>query len=102
MLVFKKLLILEHLSIWVYFDCGRCEKTKDGMVYFRVTNFSDNHEKIIPFFSKHQLAGIKTKDFGDWYKIATIVKTKAHLTKEGLDQIIKIKAQMNKGRVNGL
>jgi hypothetical protein len=89
-------------SFITYFDCGRCEKAKDGMVYFCVTNFSDNHEKILPFFSKHQLAGIKTKDFGDWCKIAAIVKTKAHLTKEGSDQIIKIKAQMNKGRINGL
>jgi len=89
-------------SLITYFGCGRCEKAKDGMVYFRVTNFADNYEKIIPFFSKHQIAGIKTKDFDDWCKIAAIVKTKAHLTKEGSDQIIKIKAQMNKGRENGL
>lgn len=90
-------------SLITFFDCGRCEIANDaGMVYFRVTNFLDNYVKILPFFSKYPLVGIKAKDFEDWYKIASIVKTKAHLTKPGSDQIIKIKTQMNKGRVNYL
>ena len=68
-------------SLITFFDCGRCEIANDGMVYFCVTNFSDNYVKILPFFSKHQLVGIKAKDFEDWYKIASIVQTKAHLTR---------------------
>jgi len=89
-------------SLITYFDCGGCEKAKHGMVYFRVTKFADNYKKIRPFFNKYPLAGIKTKDFKDWCKIAGIIQTKAHLTKEGSNQIIKIKAGMNKGRVNDL
>lgn len=61
-------------SLITFFDCGRCEIAKDGMVYFCVTNFLDNYVKILPFFSKYQLVGIKAKDFEDWYKIASIVK----------------------------
>lgn len=48
-----------------YFNCGNCEKAKDGMVYFKVTKFKDNYEKIQSFFSKYQLDGIKANDFHD-------------------------------------
>ncbi len=89
-------------SLITYFDCGGCEKAKHGMVYFRVTKFADNYKKIRRFFNKYPLAGIKTKDFKDWCKIARIIQTKAHLTKDGSNQIIKLKAGMNKQRVNDL
>ena len=57
----------EHLmrNLITYFNCGNCEKAKDGMVYFKVTKFTDNYEKIIPFFSKYQIHGVKTIDFKD-------------------------------------
>jgi len=43
-------------------------------------------------------AGEKYKDYRDWCKVGDIMKIKNHLTKEGLDQVIKIKAGMNRGR----
>ena len=43
---------------------------------------------------------MKSKDFKDWAKIAEIINSKAHLTKEGLEQIQFIKAGMNRGREN--
>ena len=87
-------------SLIAYFNCGNCEKAKDGMVYFKVTKFTDNYEKIISFFSIHQLHGVKATDFQDWCRVAELMKSKAHLTRDGLDQIIKIKENMNKGRIN--
>jgi len=45
-----------------YLSCGIIERNKD-MVYLKVTNFSDNYEKIIPFFNENGLIGIKQKDF---------------------------------------
>jgi hypothetical protein len=65
---------------------------------FQCYKFSDNYEKIIPFFSKYNIRGIKSKDFEDWYKVAKIIKTKDHLTKEGFDLISQIKSGMNKRR----
>ena len=41
---------------------------------------------------------MKAQDFDDWTKVGKIIQTKAHLTNEGMDQIGKIKAGMNKGR----
>ena len=57
----------EHLirNFITYFNCGSCEKAKDGMVYFKVTKFADNYEKIIPFFSKYHIHGVKAMDFQD-------------------------------------
>jgi hypothetical protein len=58
-------------------------------------------EKIIPFFEKYPVEGVKGKDFEDFKCGADILKKKAHLTVEGLDQILKIKAGMNTGRSEG-
>jgi hypothetical protein len=84
-----------------YFDCGNIEKTNDGMVYFKVTKFKDNHEKIQSFFNKYQIDGVKLNDFQDWCKVVELIKNKSHLSKEGLAQIINIKERMNKNRIEG-
>lgn len=42
--------------------------------------------------------GVKSLDFNDFCQVADIMKEKKHFTKEGLEQIRKIKAGMNKGR----
>jgi hypothetical protein len=55
-------------------------------------------EKIIPFFDKYPLKGSKAKDFADFKKVAEIIRSKAHLTAAGLEQIRIFKAGMNKGR----
>lgn len=90
-------------SLISYFGCGKLEKDPRGpWLNFSVYNFTDNNEKIIPFFSQHAIIGSKSEDFKDWCKVAKLVQTKNHLTKEGLDQIISIKSGMNKGRYGGV
>jgi hypothetical protein len=54
--------------------------------------------KVIPFFDKYPLHGVKRLDYLDWCKVASMMQKKEHLTSEGLDQIRKIKMGMNKGR----
>jgi len=65
---------------------------------FIVTRFSDIESKIMPFFDKYPLQGVKSLDYADWCRVAELIKDKKHLTQEGLDQIRKIKAGMNTGR----
>lgn len=60
-----------------------------------MTKFSDITEKIIPFFDKYPLRGSKAKDFSDFCKVVELMKKKAHLTDEGLNEIKKIKSGMN-------
>ena len=82
----------------IYFNCGNIYKKKEA-IYFIVTKLSDIENKIITFFNKYPIIGTKSKDFDDWCKVAKMVKEGKHLTPEGLDQIRKIKAGMNTGRI---
>jgi hypothetical protein len=80
-----------------YFNCGIIERNKN-MVYLKVTNFSDNFEKILPFFKENGLVGIKQKDFNCWSEVATIIKTQEHLKLKGAERIKEIKSTMNRLR----
>ena len=60
-----------------------------------VSGLSDITEKVIPFFLAHPLQGAKKKELADFIKVADLMKLKAHLTKEGLEEIRAIKSGMN-------
>lgn len=62
---------------------------------FIVTKLSDILDKIIPFFYKYPLQGDKIFNYADFYKVAMLMKDKAHLTPEGLAFIEEIKIGMN-------
>nr|5T2O_A Chain A, I-OnuI_e-ag011377 [synthetic construct] len=89
-------------SLITYLGCGHIyEKNKSGRSWlvYTVTKFSDISDKIIPVFQKNTLIGVKLEDFEDWCKVAKLIEEKKHLTESGLDEIKKIKLNMNKGRV---
>lgn len=88
-------LLMKNLIEYLY--CGKVYKYKDAFVY-KVYNLPDLAEKIIPLFQKYPIQGVKLLDYLDFVKVIELIKVKAHLTEEGLDQIIKIKAGMNTGR----
>jgi hypothetical protein len=83
-----------------FFGCGTYNSSSLNRttVSFQSYKFCDNYKKIIPFFSKYKIRGIKHKDFEDWCTVAKIIKTKGHLTKKGFDLISQIKSGMNKRR----
>lgn len=83
--------------IILYFNCGTVKSDRICKV-FTVTNFEDVLNKIIPFFQKYPLHGVKRFEFFDFVKAADLIKDKAHLTSEGLDKILAIKSGMNSGR----
>lgn len=84
-------------------DCGQVRKrkykdNKDNCLDYLVTKFSDIDQKIIPFFSRYKIFGVKLKDYNYWCKAAELIKNKAHLTDTGLEEIKKLKDGINKGR----
>ena len=83
------------------FDCGNVysQSPTSNVRDFIVTKFSDNYEKIIPFFIQYKILGVKLKDFNDWCIAAELINNKAHLTSESSEKILKIKDRMNKGRI---
>ena len=84
-------------SLIGYFDCGNVYIYKEG-VDFIITGFSDQTDKIIPFFIKYPILGVKSKDFDDYHLVAQLMKEKKHLTQEGLKKILEIKSGMNQKR----
>jgi len=84
-------------SLIDYFDCGSVYFHREKIDY-RIRKFSDLTDKVIPLFNKYPIIGVKSKDFADFCKAAELIKNKAHLSQDGLDQIRKIKAGMNRGR----
>ena len=82
-----------------YLGCGFISERGD-IVDFHVTNFNDIYYKIIPFFEKYQIIGVKLENFNDFCKIANLVNNKEHLTLEGLTKIRELKLKMNTLRDN--
>jgi hypothetical protein len=54
---------------------------------------------IINLFDKYPIQGTKILDFADFKKVSDILKNKEHLTPEGFNKILEIKAGMNKVRL---
>jgi hypothetical protein len=51
-------------SFITYFNCGKVYNENNTTI-FRVTKYSDIIEKIIPFFYRYPIIGVKYNDFVD-------------------------------------
>jgi hypothetical protein len=81
------------------FGCGYIFNHSSGNAkVFSVTKFKDIYVKIIPFFNKYKIEGIKSLDFKDFCAVAELINKGAHLTSEGIQKIKDIKSRMNSGR----
>jgi hypothetical protein len=80
-----------------YFGCGFISIRGD-IVDFHVVKFTDITEKIIPFFSKYKIVGVKNFNYEDFIKVARLISNKEHLTVEGLEKIKEIKSNINDSR----
>ena len=85
-------------NIIKYLGTGKIYKYSDKLaVSLTILKLSDINEKIIPFFNKYPIDGIKLNDYLDWCKINQLMNNGLHLTNKGLNIIQKIKSGMNKG-----
>lgn len=88
-------------SLANYLDCGYIyADPKKLIVSMTVSKLEEINNKIVPLLAP-SLHGYKVLDFLDFCKVAHLMKDKIHLTEEGIDQIRKIKAGMNRGRQLG-
>jgi len=82
-----------------YLNCGAYYPyPADKIGDFVVSNLLDIKEKIIPFFDKYSILGIKYLDYLDFKQAALLIDKKEHLTVEGSAKILALKAGMNRGR----
>ena len=82
-----------------HLQCGSLRKRKhDGVWYYEVTNFDAIRMNVIPFFNRFGfLSAKKKKDFSKFKKIAKLIETNDHLTIEGIQEILKLRKEMNDG-----
>ena len=58
----------------------------------------DLKTRIIPFFDQHALKTLKRQDYLAFRKVVEAMSLGRHLDADGLDEIVKIAARMNRGR----
>ena len=82
-----------------YLGTGSIYKyTGKSAIVLTIFKFSDIMNRIITFFDKNPILGVKLFYYLDWCKIAKLMKEDKHLTLEGLNKIRVIKSGMNTSR----
>jgi hypothetical protein len=91
-------------SLVSYFNLNNKEG-KMSYVYYRsssvsiqIISLTDIRDTVIPFFVKYPIQGKKAMDFSDFCKVVNMISNKEHLTLEGFNRILEIKASMNEER----
>jgi hypothetical protein len=83
-------------SLVNYLGCGvYYPRSGQNAGDFIVERYSCIIEKIIPFFEKYPIMGVKALDYANFKTAVEIMQNKGHLTQPGLEEICKIKAEMN-------
>ena len=90
----KDIAILE--SIKYTFGVGKVRKNSSSTAVFRVDNIQEL-QVIVDHFAKYPLIGAKVSDFLLFKQCYDLIKQKQHLTQEGLEKIVALKCNLNKG-----
>jgi hypothetical protein len=78
--------------------CGTMRTRADGVWYYEVNTFTAIVENVIPFFDRFGfLSAKKRRDFAKFKQIARLIQGGRHLSKEGIDEILAIRRDMNDG-----
>lgn len=81
-----------------HLKCGTMRQRQDGVWYFEVNNFAAIVENVIPFFERFGfLSAKKQRDFRKFKELATLLMEGRDLTRDGIDDILRIRRDMNDG-----
>lgn len=75
---------------------GKVRKNSNNTAIFRVDNIQEL-QVIIDHFDKFPLVSAKVSDFLLFKQCYNLIKQKQHLTQAGLEQILALKCNLNKG-----
>jgi LAGLIDADG endonuclease len=79
------------------FGVGRIRGRRDGIFYFEITRPDQLEERVFPFFDRFLLRGPKREDLEIFRQITRLVRSGRHLTIEGIEAILRLRAPMNRG-----
>ena len=95
----KDIAILE--SIRDTFGVGKVRKNSSSTAIFRVDNIQEL-QVIVDHFDKYPLIGAKLSDYLLFKQCYDLIKQKQHLTQKGLEKIVALKYNLNKGITDNL
>ena len=79
------------------FDVGTVRGRGDGVYYFEVTTVTGLIERVFPFFDRFPLRGAKRRDLERFRRIAALIQAGRHLSPDGFEEILSVRAPMNRG-----
>lgn len=88
-------------TVMKFFKCGRIsvnrrhDNHRENLFRYCVKSQKELLNAVIPFFQENKLKTSKKVDFDKFSEILLLMKDKVHLTKDGIDKIIKIVETMN-------
>ncbi len=71
--------------------------TKTNTVNYTITKLKDLVNVVIPHFKNYPLRSAKSIDFQLWVQCVEMINNKQHLTESGLNEILSVKYQLNRG-----
>ena len=85
-------------AIKSYFGCGVVRRNHGDRMAYRVRSKEHLLERIVPFFTQNPLKTKKHLDFLKFRRVLLMMEAGDHLTAEGVEEIRRIAAQMNRGQ----
>jgi len=79
------------------FRAGTVRGRGDGVYYFEVTTPKELAERVFPFFEHFPLRGAKRHDLETFRLITALIQSGRHLTPDGFEEILTLRAPMNRG-----
>jgi hypothetical protein len=81
-----------------HLKCGTIRYKGEGVWFFEVNNLAAIREHVIPFFHQFRfLSGKKKRDFAIFKRMADLMAQGAHLRKDGIAELLKLRRKMNDG-----
>jgi len=87
----------EPLLLRDVFGAGTVRGRGDGVYYYEVTTVRELVGRIFPFFEHFPLRGAKRFDLERFRSITALIQSGRHLTPEGFEEILLVRAPMNRG-----
>ena len=81
-----------------HLQCGEIRYKSDDVWMYEVNNLNAIRSNVIPFFRRFGfLSAKKKRDFAIFQQMADLMETGAHLSRDGIESLLKLRSTMNEG-----
>ena len=76
--------------------CGTMRQAGNGGWYWEVNRLSDLSHRVVPFFDRFPIVGVKAQDFGAW-RSAVALLSAGDLSDQDYVKVLALRERMNRG-----